>query len=260
LVLITLYETVFEILQTLKEPYASVIDNSSSEQVRFPMNGSDDCSQRHWRNVVLEHMYQSLSDDEGGIQGCVREALSINPKIDCTLTIKVYAATKVACVQLKLVIISFCSHFPFFFVVQQFDHCDEDRRKSSQTGWMSNGSQKAANGHTGVTSRGFLNESDHHTINQKCQHAFLDILISDKFTSLCKLLFENFEGIKADIFDFSIINTRMKDGAYERSPTLFSSDIQQVILSCLFFFFFFNLLYVILVPLQSFIPLIFLFM
>lgn len=234
MVLITLYQTIFEILQTPKEPHATVMGNNSSEQVCFPTNGSDDCSQRHWRNVVLEHMYQSLSDDEGGIQGCIREALAINPEIDCTLTIKVYAATKVACVQLKLVIISIYNHFPLIFVLQQSDHCDEDRQKSSQTGWVSNGSQKAANGHTGVTSSGFLNESDHHTITEKCQHAFLNILISDKFTSLCKLLFENFEGIKADIFEFSIINTRMKDGAYERSPILFSSDIQQVILRCIF--------------------------
>jgi hypothetical protein len=183
--------------QTPKEHHATVMGNNSSEQVRFPRNGSDDCSQRHWRNVVLEHMYKSLSDDEGGIQGCIQEALPINREIDCTLTIK------------------------------ESDQCDVDRQKSSQTGWMSNGSQKAANGHTGVTSSGFLNESDQQTITEKCQHAFLNILISDKFTSLCKLLFENFEGIKADIFEFSIINTRMKDGAYERSPILFSSDIQQ---------------------------------
>ena len=80
--------------------------SNSSEQVCLPMNGSDDCSQRHCRNVVLEQIYQSLSDDEGGIQGCIREALVTNREIDCMITVKVYAAAKVALVQLKVVIIS----------------------------------------------------------------------------------------------------------------------------------------------------------
>ena len=83
-----------------------VKDSNSSEQVCLPMNGSDDCSQRHWRDFILEQICQSLSDDEGGIQRCIREALVNNPEIDCTMTVKVYAAAKVACVQLKLVIIS----------------------------------------------------------------------------------------------------------------------------------------------------------
>ncbi|KAM3730810.1 hypothetical protein ACB098_12G114500 [Castanea mollissima] len=156
--------------QTVKERCGMVKGSNSSEQVCLPMNGSDNCSQRHCRNVVLEQIYQSLSDDEGGIQGCIREALVTNREIDCMMT--------------------------------ESDHCNEDRCKYSQTGWMSDGSQKAANGHPGI--------------------------ISNKFSTLCKLIFENFQGIKADIFDLSTINTRMKEGAYERSPMLFSSDIQQV--------------------------------
>jgi len=96
------------------------------------MNGSDDFSQRHWRNAVSEQIYRSLSDDEGGIQGCIREALVINPEIDCMMT--------------------------------EPDHYTEDRCKYSQTGWMSDGSQKAANGHAGILSSGYLNESDHYTI------------------------------------------------------------------------------------------------
>lgn len=184
--------------QTVKERYGMVKDSNSSEQVCLPMNGSDDCSQRHWRDFILEQICQSLSDDEGGIQRCVREVLVNNPEIDCTMTVK------------------------------ESDHCNEDRRKYSQTGWMSDGSQKVANGHAGIISGGCLNESDHCTISKKCQHAFRNVLISDKFTSLCKLLFENFQGIKADLFDLSTINTRMKEGAYERTPVLFSSDIQQV--------------------------------
>uniref|UniRef100_A0A7N2KRP7 DCL protein n=1 Tax=Quercus lobata TaxID=97700 RepID=A0A7N2KRP7_QUELO len=88
------------------------------------MNGSDDFSQRHWRNAVSEQIYRSLSDDEGGIQGCNREALVINPEIDY------------------------------------------------------------------------------------------------KFSSLCKLVFENFQGIKADLFYLSTINTRMHLQAFWRSPNI----------------------------------------
>ncbi|XP_030933927.1 PHD finger protein EHD3-like isoform X1 [Quercus lobata] len=184
--------------QTVKERCGMVKGSNSSEQVCPPMNGSDDCSQRHCRNVVLEQIYQSLSDDEGGIQRCIREALVTNREIDCMMTVK------------------------------ESDLCNEDRCKYSQTGWISDGSQKAANGHPGIISSGYINETDHYTITGKCQQAFLNVLISDKFSTLCKLIFENFQGIKADLFDLSTINTRMKEGAYERSPMLFSSDIQQV--------------------------------
>lgn len=61
-----------------------------------------------------------------------------------------------------------------------------------------------------------------------CRHVCFDILISEKFTSLCKLLVENFQGIKIDnFFDLNLINSRMKDGIYDESPMLFLTDIQQ---------------------------------
>ncbi|KAG6626180.1 hypothetical protein CIPAW_15G030500 [Carya illinoinensis] len=184
--------------QTLKEPGCTVIEKNSIEEVHLPMDGSDDCSQRYWRNVILEHMYRSSSVDETCIRGCIRKALVFNHGTDGTM------------------------------VVKESGHCDEDRLEASQTQCMPNGSQKAANGHAGALSSGCLNESDHNNNTEKCQRALFNILISEKFTSLCKLLFENFQGIKADFFDFSIINLRMKEGAYEHSPVLFSSDIEQV--------------------------------
>ncbi|XP_065624532.1 PHD finger protein EHD3-like [Quercus suber] len=123
------------------------------------MNGSDDCSQRHWRNAVPEQIYRSLSDDEGGIQGCIREAIVINPEIDCMMT--------------------------------EPDHYSEDRCKYSQTGWMSDGSQKAANGHAGIISS---NESDHYTITETqectCRRSGgkadgRDCLVSDSCEEMC---------------------------------------------------------------------------
>ena len=93
LVLITLYQIVFEILQTLKEPGCTVIEKNSIEEVHLPMDGSDDCSQRYWRNVILEHMYRSSSVDETCIRGCIRKALVFNHGTDGTMVVKV---TKVA--------------------------------------------------------------------------------------------------------------------------------------------------------------------
>ncbi|KAM1186012.1 hypothetical protein ACFX2G_015557 [Malus domestica] len=81
----------------------------------------------------------------------------------------------------------------------------------------------------GVVSNGFSNKSNHHTVTAMCQRAFDNVLVSEMFTSLCKVLLKNFQGIKADsVFDFSLINSRMKRGDYEHSPMLFSNDMQQV--------------------------------
>lgn len=47
---------------------------------------------QNFRDVVLEHLYQSFSDDEGGVQGCIREALLSHPEMDRATTVKVGAA------------------------------------------------------------------------------------------------------------------------------------------------------------------------
>ncbi|GAV80554.1 PHD domain-containing protein [Cephalotus follicularis] len=160
--------------------------------------------QIRWRNVVLEHIYQSLSDEEGGIQGCIRDALVFHLETDCTATVKE----------------SYTS--------------DEDKHKSSsQTMRMHNGfpngSQFAAKGHVDLLPNGPLLASNYCTVTAKCQRAFFNIVISENFTLLCKLLFENFQGTRADsLFDLKVINSRMKDGSYEHSPMLFSTDIQTV--------------------------------
>ena len=56
--------------------------------------------------------------------------------------------------------------------------------------------------------------------------------MSEQFAQLCSLLLENFEGIKTDkLFDLNHINTRMEEKAYEQSPLLFQSDVQEVLFS-----------------------------
>lgn len=81
---------------------------------------------------------------------------------------------------------------------------------------------------------GFSSESDGRGVTERCQHVFRNILASEKFSSLSKVLLENFQGMKPEsVFDFSVINSRMKEQAYDQSPTLFLSDIQQVIFNIL---------------------------
>ncbi|KAA8538388.1 hypothetical protein F0562_028066 [Nyssa sinensis] len=193
--------------KTVKEPSDMVLHNSSRDQVGLPrmdshsiMNGSDNCPPKNWRNFVLEYIYQSLGQSEGGLRGCIQDALVFHPESSGTTTVK------------------------------ESVHFHEDRHKCpSQTGWIPNGSQNAANGHGGLMSNGSLNESNHHAITELCQRAFFDIIMSEKFAQLCNLLFENFQGMNVDsFFDISLINSRMKEGAYESKPILFHSDIQLV--------------------------------
>lgn len=178
--------------QHLKEPVGTVIHNSSCEQVHLRLDSSDDGSKRYWRNAILEHMYRSLSDDEGGVRVCIREALG---------------------------------HF------REIDH---KLPKESGECWppaqtVLNGPHNVASGQEDVISNGSSSKPKHHTATETFQHAFFNILVSEKFSSLCKLLMQNFQGIKTDsIFDLKLINSRMKSGVYEDSPLLFSTDMQQV--------------------------------
>lgn len=77
--------------------------------------------------------------------------------------------------------------------------------------------------------------SKHCTVTAMCQHAFVNILVSKEFASLCKLLSQMFPGIKADgIFDLELINSRMKSRVYENSPFFFSMEMQEASLLHLF--------------------------
>lgn len=95
---------------------------------------------------------------------------------------------------------------------------------------MSHRLQKEVNGHANALCNGSCNVSDGPDANELCQRALCNVLVSEKFSSLCKVLLENFKGMKPEtVFDFSVINSRLKEQAYEQSPTLFLSDIHQVI-------------------------------
>ncbi|KAJ6405392.1 hypothetical protein OIU84_013363 [Salix udensis] len=133
-------------------------------------------------------MYQSSSNDGDGIQRCIRDAL----------------------------------------MMTESGNFNADWHKSPSKGQMANGTPSTAKGHASFISNGTLEESQHHSVTDLCQNAFLNILLSEKFTSLCKLLFENFKGMTTDsILSLNFIDKRMKEGAYDRLPVLFCEDIEQ---------------------------------
>lgn len=89
----------FLLLQTIKEPLDMRFRNSSCNQASLvrmdshaSTNGSDDSSIKDWRKIVLEKMYQSLNETEGGLQECIRDALVFHPQGGCTSTIKVHVS------------------------------------------------------------------------------------------------------------------------------------------------------------------------
>ncbi|OIW04515.1 hypothetical protein TanjilG_13897 [Lupinus angustifolius] len=104
----------------------------------------------------------------------------------------------------------------------------DDQEFSSQSEQLSHRSQNETNGHD-IMRSGCSSEPDARGGTERCHSVLCNILTSENSSSLCKMLLENFQGIKPQhIFDFSVINTRMKEQAYEHSPTLFLSDIEQV--------------------------------
>ncbi|XP_045816173.1 uncharacterized protein LOC123909384 [Trifolium pratense] len=143
--------------QVAKEPFDATLGNTA-----------DDCDHRHWGNVVLKHLHQSL----GSVNGGIGEA-----KID---------------------------------------------RLSHRT-------RTEANGYAPVMQSGSSSESHGHGGTEMCQRMLCEVLTSEMFNSLCKTIFENFQGIKPEsVVDFSVVISRMQQKFYENSPELFLSDIQQV--------------------------------
>ncbi|KAK7385124.1 hypothetical protein VNO78_30835 [Psophocarpus tetragonolobus] len=119
--------------------------------------------------------------------------------------------------------------FPLIFLQEAFKTDKDGQECSQQLECLQYKLQSEANGHENVVHNGFSSDSNGRDVTERCQHVFHDILASEKFSSLCNVLLENFQGMKPEtIFDFSVINSRMKRQAYEQSPTLFLSDVQQV--------------------------------
>ncbi|CAK8567421.1 unnamed protein product [Lathyrus sativus] len=176
--------------QAVKEPFDATFGNTA-----------DDCAHRHRGNDVLKHLYQSLGNVDGGIEGCIGQALIHHPQRSCAPT-----------------------------VMQGTSKIDRDGHEfSSHFDHLSHRPQTEANGHAHVMQSGSSSEPHGDGVTEMCQRVLHNILSSEEFNSLRKILLENFQGIKLEsVFDFSVTNSRMKQKTYEQSPALFSSDIQQV--------------------------------
>ncbi|KAE9603954.1 hypothetical protein Lal_00002323 [Lupinus albus] len=103
------------------------------------------------------------------------------------------------------------------------------QERSSQLEWLPHRTQGEPNGHANVMHNGCSSKTQGHGVTQTCQRVLCDILKSEKFQSLWKALLENFQGMKpGSVFDFNIMTSRVMEKAYEQSPALFLSDMQQV--------------------------------
>ncbi|KAK7286934.1 hypothetical protein RJT34_22301 [Clitoria ternatea] len=194
-------------VQEESRKYVEATSHLSNQLVKKPgdlsiviANTSKDYSRGHWGNVVLRQLYHSVGNDNGGMERCIREALMNCPKISCATTV---------------------------METSKLDKYGQEC--SSQFGCLSHRLQIEANGHAKVLHNGFSSESGIHGATERCQRVFCNILASEKFNSLCEVLLENFQGMKPEsVLDFSVINSRMKEQAYEQSPTLFLSDVLEV--------------------------------
>lgn len=86
-------------------------------------NTSDDCSHGQWGNIVLKHLYQSLGDGNGGIEGCIREALIHYPKHNHTTTVMVGSSARTTYILLTQLILkyfwSLLFYVPSYFVCRK---------------------------------------------------------------------------------------------------------------------------------------------
>lgn len=77
-------------MQAVKEPLYATLGNTEN-----------DCANIHWGNDVLKHSYQSLGNVDGGIEGCIRQALVQHPQRSCAATVMVGSSARTTCCALS---------------------------------------------------------------------------------------------------------------------------------------------------------------
>ncbi|XP_064956502.1 PHD finger protein EHD3-like isoform X3 [Musa acuminata AAA Group] len=184
------------VIQDMEELHDQISCTRTVEEDRYSRR------EHHWK-YVLESILQFPDLSEGGgISCCIRDALTYGPEFT-----KKFKMTDILgnTVQLKDKFVG------------------NSEVKCHQT------PDSAANAEKSASKTGSLSETDTDVINLNSQEHFLDILRSEKFFLLCDLICHNFQDNKIKLFfDFSLINSKMKNGDYKQSPGLFSQDIQEV--------------------------------
>ncbi|KZV28811.1 hypothetical protein F511_06245 [Dorcoceras hygrometricum] len=181
------------------KPMDHVLDKNGCFQKHSRETTSNNCSLKHPRDIVLEQIYQSL-EGEDGLRSCIQDAIVFHPGIASRYDVKKCAPS-----------------------------CENGEKYTFQTGSSCGGLQTEANSSQIMPPNGSVNVLNQHPITELCRSTLSDIMVSEKFSQVCNLLLENFHGVKTErLLDLSHINSRMKEKAYESSPVLFYSDIQQV--------------------------------
>ncbi|KAG8378212.1 hypothetical protein BUALT_Bualt08G0114300 [Buddleja alternifolia] len=183
--------------QLVEKPMKHLSDQASHKGSATLTIASNDCSLNHQRNIVLDEVFQSL-ESEGGLRKCIQDALSFHPGSRSRTTVK-----------------------------EPIHSCIAGSKYAFETGSACDGHQDVAKGSMCMTFNGSVNELNRGTVTELCRRTFFDIIMSEKFAELCGLVLEN--GMKANkLLDLSPINSRMKENAYDSSPVLFHSDVQQI--------------------------------
>uniref|UniRef100_A0A7N0TZD3 Uncharacterized protein n=1 Tax=Kalanchoe fedtschenkoi TaxID=63787 RepID=A0A7N0TZD3_KALFE len=152
------------------------------------LNDTNSSLLRKSRNVVFKHILKSFNQNGSGVEGCLKAAFEYHGKNSSAG--KEYTSV----------------NYPL------------------SEGLVPSATSRAIDGNSYVDFDGTSCCSS----TELCQRAFSDIMASGEFASLCKLVSENFDGVKVEkLFDCSLIDRRIKEGAYERMPMLFPSDIHQ---------------------------------
>ncbi|CAM8878210.1 unnamed protein product [Rhodiola kirilowii] len=144
-------------------------------------------------NYLLGHSKNIVFEDilKGGVGGCLKAAFEYHGQQSCK------------------------------------EECTNTANGLSSEGFLPSSTSRKIDGNTCVQSDGILT-TNCCTSTEICQRAFSDIMASGEFSSLCKLLSENFQGVKVEkLFDCSFIDRRIKEGTYEHMPVLFPSDMHQ---------------------------------
>uniref|UniRef100_A0A803NM43 PHD-type domain-containing protein n=1 Tax=Cannabis sativa TaxID=3483 RepID=A0A803NM43_CANSA len=196
------------------------------KRTHFCMDGLKNCSQKPWK-IVLEGMFQSLRDSEGGLKGCIRDALEFCPDTNHVARTKQYDHHVDKRQRYSSPSDSLVKGFQKE-ASGQVGAVSNGQRCTSLTDSLLKGFQKEASGQVGAVSNGHLDSLNHQSVSEICHRTFFDVVTSEKFTSLCKLMLDHFHEMKIDSFlDYTLINSRIETGAYNQSPLLFLSDIQQ---------------------------------
>lgn len=154
----------------------------------------------HWRSTLVHMLNLPGVDEGGGIQSCIHDALHSCPRSFTNKT--------------KMVDVSIMQPEDSYKGSSEIEEPAEVKAVFAQS--------IASN--IKLESQTDINEN-----TAKFQNVLLEIFRSEDFASLCDLVCESFQNRTASkLLDFSLINSKLRNGVYEQMPASFNDDIQQL--------------------------------